>query len=179
MIWPETIRTDRLVLRRPTGADASAIFDGYAQDPEVVRYLVWRPHRSIDDTRAYLDQCQAGWEAGTDLTWALTLLGDDRLIGMIGLRPRGFKQDIGYVLARAHWGRGLVVEAGRPIIDLSVSDPAVHRVWATCDVDNRASARVLEKLGMSLEGVLRRWIVHPNVSAEPRDSLCYARVRET
>ena len=177
MNWPTRIDTARLVLRRPVLADAPAIFEGYAQDPDVVRYLMWRPHTSIRDTTEYLARCVAGNNAGDDLTWALTLKGDDRLIGMFALRPHGFKADLGYVLARLYWGRGLVTEAGRAIVDLAFSDPAVHRVWAVCDVDNKASARVLEKLGMTLEGVLRRWIVHPNVSEEPRDSLCYARVR--
>jgi RimJ/RimL family protein N-acetyltransferase len=170
MIWPETIRTDRLVLRRPVEADATSIFDGYAQDPEVVRYLMWRPHASLEDTRAYLGFVQGGWDAATEYTWAITRRGDDRLIGMIAARPRGFKCDLGYVLAPAHWGQGITAEAGRAV---------VYRVWAVCDVENRASARVMEKLGMQLEGVLRRWVVHPNISSEPRDSLCYARVRGT
>src|SRR5688572_56000 len=177
MTWPGLIHTDRLVLRRPVLADASAIFDGYACDQEVVRYLMWRPHETIRDTEAFLETRLRGWEAGDDLTWALTLKGDDRLIGMIGVRLHGFKPDIGYVLARPYWGRGLMVEAGHAIVDLAFMDPGVYRVWAVCDAENRASARVLEKLGMTLEGVLRRWVVHPNVSDQPRDSLCYSRIR--
>jgi RimJ/RimL family protein N-acetyltransferase len=54
---------------------------------------------------------------------------------------------------------------------------AIFRIWAVCDVDNAASARVMEKAGMQREGVLRRWSVHPNISAEPRDSFCYAIVK--
>jgi len=177
MTWPELIRTERLVLRRPVERDAPAIFDGYAQDLDVVRYLVWRPHRSIDDTHEYLRYVRHGWTTGTELTWALTFPDDDRLIGMIAIRPAGHKPDLGYVLARAHWRRGLMTEAGRAIVDLAFSDPHVYRIWAVCDVDNHASARVLEKLGMTREGVLRRWIVHPNISDAPRDSLCYSRVR--
>jgi RimJ/RimL family protein N-acetyltransferase len=177
MTWPELIRTERLVLRRPVERDAAAIFDGYAQDLDVVRYLVWRPHRTVDDTHEYLRYVQHGWMTGTELTWALTFPDRDRLIGMIAIRPAGHKPDLGYVLARAYWGRGLMTEAGRAIIELAFSDPRVHRVWAVCDVDNHASARVLEKLGMTREGVLRRWIVHPNISDAPRDSLCYSRIR--
>src|SRR5215207_3256009 len=115
MIWPDTIPTDRLVLRRPVDADAAALFEEYGKDPEVVRYLTWRPHVSIEDTRAFLAKTRTGWEAGTDLAWALTLRGDDRLVGMIGMRPRGFKHDIGYVLTRRYWGQGLMSEAARAI----------------------------------------------------------------
>jgi len=179
MNWPESINTDRLILRPPVETDARAIFDGYAQDPDVVRYLTWRPHTSVSQTLEFLSVCRAGWDTASDFTWALTLKGDDRLIGMIGLRPRGFKPDIGYALAKAYWGRGLMAEAGRAILRLAFSDPNVYRVWAVCDVDNRASSRVLEKLGMTREGVLHRWTIHPNVSDEPRDSYCYARVRPT
>jgi RimJ/RimL family protein N-acetyltransferase len=177
MIWPHEIRTARLTLRRPHDGDAPAVFEGYAADAEVTRYLTWRPHGTLEATRAFLRRCAAGWEAGTDLTWALTLTGDDRLIGMVGMRPRGHKPDIGYVMTRRHWGQGLMPEAAAAVVDLAFGDPAVYRVWAVCDVDNHASARVLEKIGMAREGVLRRWIVHPNVSTSPRDAYCYARVR--
>ena len=179
MHWPDRVETQRLVLRRTTVADASAIFDGYGQDGEVTRYLGWRPHETIDDTRGYLARCSSGWDAGTELTWALTLTGDDRLIGVIAVRPRTHKVDLGYVLGRDHWGRGLMTEAAIAVVRLAFRDPAVHRVWAVCDVENRGSARVLEKAGMTHEGVLRRWIIHPNISPDPRDVHCYARIRSS
>ena len=53
----------------------------------------------------------------------------------------------------------------------------IHRVWAVCDVENRGSARVLEKVGMQREAILRKWLVHPNISPIPRDCYCYAIVR--
>ena len=58
MNWPNTVETERLVLRVPVASDAEAIFDGYARDPEVVRYLTWRPHRSLTDTRQFLNHLQ-------------------------------------------------------------------------------------------------------------------------
>lgn len=178
MHWPYVIQTERLFLRQPVASDAPAIFDGYARDPDVVRYLTWRPHRSIDETFAFLDRLNEAWSLGTERTWALTLPGEDRVIGMIGLRPHGYKADFGYVLAKPYWGRGLMTEAVRAVVDLAFADPLVHRVWAVCDTDNIGSARVLEKAGLAFEGILRRWIVHPNVGDTPRDSRCYARVRE-
>ena len=103
--------------------------------------------------------------------------GDQRALGAIALRSDGFKANIGYVLARAFWGQGLMPEAGRALLDHASRFDEIQRVWAVCDVDNRASARVMEKIGMTYEGTLRRWIVHPNVSALPRDVLCYAWIR--
>jgi ribosomal-protein-alanine N-acetyltransferase len=177
MRWPERFQTERLVLRRPVADDARAIFDEYAQDADVSRYVVWRPHGDVKETTAFLARCQTGWDAGNDLSWAITLAGDDRVVGMVGARPRGHMADIGYVLARRLWGRGIVAEAARAVVETAFRDPNVYRVWAVCDVENRASARVMEKVGMTHEGVLRKWIVHPNISPYPRDVHCYARIR--
>ena len=177
MQLPTVIETPRLILRPPTLADAPAIYESYARDPEVTRYMEWRPHESLADTEAFLHAHTARGPAGEELLWALTLKGDERVIGMIALHPAGFRVGIGYVLGRAYWGRGLMTEAARTLVALTLAQPEVFRVWAVCDVDNLASARVLEKAGLVREGVLRRWSLHPNISAEPRDSFCYAKVR--
>jgi [ribosomal protein S5]-alanine N-acetyltransferase len=68
-------------------------------------------------------------------------------------------------------------EAASAVVEWGLALPSVFRVWAVTDVDNQASARVLEKIGMQREGLLRRWMVHPNLSPEPRDCWCFARVR--
>jgi RimJ/RimL family protein N-acetyltransferase len=174
---PELFATQRLILRRPVTEDAEAIFREYAQDPEVTRYLTWEPNRSIEQTSEFLRQCRAAWEQGLTFQWAITPKEDGRLLGMIGFRRDGFKAEFGYVLARASWGRGYATEALRPLVDWTLSQREIRRVWAVCDVENQASARVLEKVGMVREGVLRRWSLHPTRSKEPRDCYCYAKVK--
>jgi [ribosomal protein S5]-alanine N-acetyltransferase len=174
---PGTLTTARLRLRRPAAGDAAAIFAAYAQDPEVTRYLTWRPHASVDHTRAFLRRCAEGWRDGTEFSWVLSLREGEQLVGMLALRPEGHRVNLGYVLARPFWGQGLMPEAARAIVDWALTEPDVYRVWAVCDVENTASARVLDKIGMTREGVLRRWILHPNAGDGPRDCLCYARVR--
>lgn len=99
---------------------------------------------------------------------------EDEPIGMIELRMQGHRAEIGYVLARSYWGRGYMTEAARAVVYWALSQTGVFRVWAVCDVENVASARVLEKLGMRREGTLSRWIIHPNISEQPRDCYCYA-----
>jgi len=174
---PEVLTTERLVLRRPRLSDAAAIFAEYAQDLEVTKYLIWRPHREIKETVDFLAGCLARWESGEELTWGLTRKDGDRLIGMVACRVRGHAADIGYVLARHYCRRGYATEAVRAVVEWVASVEPVFRVWAVCDTANAASARVLEKVGMSREGVLRRWIMHPNVSSEPRDCFVYSMVR--
>lgn len=140
--------------------------------------MEWRTHRDIGETREFLRRCESVWNDLAAFPWVLVQKDAGDLIGMVEIRVRGHTVDLGYVLARAVWGRGYATEALLPIMDWAFEQPSIHRVWATCDIDNLKSARVLERVGMQKEGVLRRWIMHPNVSAEPRDSFCYARVRE-
>ena len=85
--------------------------------------------------------------------------------------------DCGYVLARRWWRQGLITEVLTEVTVWALRQPSVFRVGAVCDVDNIGSARVLEKAGFVRDGLLRRWLVHPNISNEPRDRYSYARVR--
>jgi RimJ/RimL family protein N-acetyltransferase len=158
-------------------ADAEAVFTGYAQDDEVAKYMIWRPHNDIEETRDFMRRCILAWEEGSAYPWIITRKEDERLIGMIESRIKVFSMDIGYVLARAHWGQGYTPEAARAIINWGLAQEGIFRVWALCDVDNMASARVMEKIGMQREGILRRWILHPNVSDEPRNVYCYSIVK--
>ena len=174
---PETIQTERLILRKPCMEDALAIFEGYAQDPEVTRYLVWKPHRNIRDTEEFLLACGQLWRTGKDFAYSITLKEDDKLIGMFGLHPMNLKIEVGYALAHPYWGKGYMTEALCAVIDWAFTQPDIFRVQATCDVDNLGSARVMKKAGMEREGLLRRYILYPNVSDEPRDVYLHAIVK--
>lgn len=174
---PETLQTARLHLCPPRIEDAEAIFEQYARDPEVTRYVTWRPHQAIDDTRTFIRRCLAVWQDGSAFPWNIVHTAEGRIIGVIELRIRGHRADLGYGLARPYWGNGYTTEAAGAIVAWAFEQPSIYRVWATCDVENHGSARVLEKLGMVREGVLRRWIMHPNRSVEPRDCYCYARTK--
>ena len=83
----------------------------------------------------------------------------------------------GYVLGRAHWGRGYAAEALTFLVDWAVAEPRLKRVWAYCAAENPSSARVMEKAGLEREGVLQRWQVFPNLGPTPRDCLFYAKVK--
>ena len=174
---PEGFATPRLILRPIARGDAPAIFAGYAQDPEIVRYLSWRPHRALAETEGYIARCLAA-PADQSRTYALTGRAECRLLGTFELRlPAPHRLDCGYVLARPYWGRGLISEALSEIVGWAMRQDQIWRIGAVCDVDNLASARVMEKAGLEREGILRRWLVHPSISAEPRDCFSYARCR--
>ncbi len=174
---PEQFETSRLKLRPPVLKDAKPIFNNYANDKLVTRYLHWEPHDSIEKTRAFLKRCRNVWRAGTAFPWVMCLKDSGEVIGMIELRIDGHCADLGYVLARDYWDRGYASEAAQLVLDWAIAQPPIYRVWAVCDVDNYASARVLEKIGMQREGTLRRWLFHPNVEKKPRDCYAYSMVK--
>jgi len=174
---PERIETERLVLRVPRMEDALAIFTGWAQDQEVTRYLTWRPHERMEQTEEFVQGCLSAWKHETRFPYMITLKERDEVIGMIDPCLEGPKVAIGYGLARPHWGKGYVTEATRAIIAWAFQQPSIYRVYATTDVENVASRRVLEKVGMQCEGTLRKYILHPNISTIPRDSYIYAIVK--
>jgi len=177
---PATIETTRLRLRRTTLEDAEAILTTYASDPEATRYVSFPTQRSSVEARDFLRNCAAGWAGDGPYTWVILLRENGRLIGTIDIRPQGHRVELGYILGREYWGRGYMTEVVRAVTDWALAQPEVHRVWAVCDVENLASARVMEKAGMAREGKLRRWAIHPNVDpTTPRDFWCYARVKET
>lgn len=176
MFPPSILETRRLLLRLPTLDDAAPIFHAYAADPEVSRYLLWHPHTSVGETRDFLAHMVTNWRLAEDhRPWVIEHEG--AVVGMLGVTQRRHAVEVGYVLARRAWGKGLVAEALGAVCDAAFEDPDIDRVWAVCDVENTRSARVLEKVGMRLEGVLRSYLVAPNLGPEPRDCRIYAQVR--
>ena len=174
---PKTIATSRLKLRPPMIEDASSIFEQYSQDKKVTKYMTWKPHDNVEITRQFLKHCIDSLIQKTDCFWVILPKQEAKAIGMIRLQLHGYHASLGYVLARPYWNQGLMTEAIQVLVDWTLNQPNIYRIWAVCDLENIASARVLEKVGMIREGILRRWLIHPNMSNEPRDCLCYAKVK--
>jgi RimJ/RimL family protein N-acetyltransferase len=173
-VFPDFIETPGLKLRFIDATDAEAMFTSCMRDADVARYMGWLPHASLQATRDFIADCVAYCKAGLRLPYIIILKASDQLIGMLDVRLCGYTINIGYMLARPVWGQGLMVGAIQAFTDIALRLPGVFRVEATCDVDNYASARVLEKSGFRLEGRLARHTLHPNISSEPRDCYIYA-----
>jgi RimJ/RimL family protein N-acetyltransferase len=177
MAFPEQLITQRLRLRPPTAADAEQMFARYTSDPEVARYLSWTPHQSVADTREYLGLREKENAEGTSAGYLIFTRDENQLLGAVGGRIQSTLIQFGYCLARDVWGLGFATEAARAFVAAAIAQPSIWRVQAFCDLENLASARVLEKCGLKLEGTLRRYMVLPNLGAAPRDVFCYATVR--
>ncbi len=175
---PESFTTARLSAQRPRVEDAPAAFAAYAGDPEVTRYLAWKTHERVETLAEFLQLRAEDWaQDRPHYTWLLRLQGEEAVAGTIGCIPAGGKMMFGYVLAKKYWGRGLTGEALRYLVDWTLAQPEYFRAWAFCDVENPASARVMEKAGMTREGVLRRWHVCPNLGSDLRDCIICAKVK--
>lgn len=174
---PELMETARLRLRPPVPDDASRMYEAWARDPEVTRYLVWKPHTDIGESEAHIARCIEGWKNGTPLVWFIEIRDTNELIGSIAARDQTHGINLGYLLAKSAWGHGYMVEALEALVVWFLARPDVYRVWATCDVENHASARVLKKAGFEFEGVLRQWDEKPNLGPGRRDARCYSRVK--
>ena len=168
---------DRDASSRPADladGDGPAVHE-YASDIGVVRHLDWGPN-TPEDTARFLSMAREARDAIPRIAYhlAIVLRATDRLIGGCRIEIRNAASvsgDIGYVLASDAWGRGYATEATRALLDFGFQGLALHRIWATCDVENRASARVLEKIGMEQEGHLRQNVRR---KGEWRDSYLYA-----
>jgi ribosomal-protein-alanine N-acetyltransferase len=168
------LRTERLVLRDFVGEDWSQVHE-YGSDPEVVRFMPWGPN-SETATHEFIERALAAQreDPRTKFELAVTLADDGRLIGGCGVRvsaPADRGADMGYCLRRECWGRGYGTETAGALVRFGFEQLKLHRIIATCDVENVASARVLEKTGMRREAHFRS---DSEIRGEWRDSYLYA-----
>jgi [ribosomal protein S5]-alanine N-acetyltransferase len=152
------LETARLVLRDLDAADWEAVL-AYQSSPLYLRYYSW-PSRTPDDVQEFTRRLST---LNRDrprrcYSFAITLPESDRAIGLASLRRKmgdPHQAEIGYELAPEHWGQGLATEAACRLVGLGFGSLALHRITATCVAENAGSARVMAKVGMSLEGRLR------------------------
>ena len=171
---PERITGPRLLLRPPVLDDAGQLFQRVARDPQVTKYLLWTPHPDVAATRRVITERLNVEDHAR--TWVIALRHSDEIIGMIsGRLSARHSVEIGYCIGRRWWGKGLMSEALDTLVAALGADRALYRVWATCNVDNERSVRLLQRAGFLLEGRLTRHAVYPSLGPEPRDSLLYAK----
>jgi ribosomal-protein-alanine N-acetyltransferase len=137
--------------------DAKDVFE-YASDPEVPKYSVWQPHQSIGDSQKFLDSVIEQYKSHQVTAWGVEHKQDRKLIGTCGFNSwiiEDNRAEIGYALSRQYWGCGYMPEAVREVVAFGFHKMGLNRIEARCQVENTASARVMEKVGMEFEGILR------------------------
>lgn len=175
MTRPERVETPRLVLVRPQATDAQAVF-AYASDPDVVSFMAWPRHRTVEDTIGYLAWSDQHWERHAAGPYLIQTREDGRVIGSTGFT---FDDDggamTGYVLERSAWGRGFATEALGAVVSIAQSI-GLAGLYAFCHPDHAASIRVLDKCGFLRDESAVTLMVFPNLAgSRERDVLCYRR----
>ncbi len=151
MSAPPFIQTARLVLRKPTLADAEAVYTRYASHPEVTKYLGWPRHWSIEQTKLFLAYSDTEWTRWPAGPYLIENQCGGILLGSTGLAFETLSvASTGYVLARDAWGHGYATEALTAIVEVALK-LGVSRLYAVCHTAHARSIRVLEKCGFSLE----------------------------
>ena len=174
---PPTIETERLVIRLLRLADAESIFE-YAQDPEVTRFVAFETHSNIEVSRAFINKALDSYEKFEPCALAIDLKSESKLIGSIGYHNWKEKDrciEIGYALSKPYWGLGIISEATQELIHKLFIDSDLVRIEARCDARHVASARVMEKIGMQFEGILRKQLFS---KGEQCDMMIYSILRD-
>ncbi len=151
------LETDRLLLRRMQVSDADDMY-AYAKRADVTKYLTWTPHPNHAYTVEYLQYLASRYRIGDFYDWGVTLRENGRMIGTCGFTSFDFPHNaaqVGYVLNPDYWGQGIAAEALRAVIRFGFRELALHRIEACYIEGNTRSRRVMEKVGMTYEGIRR------------------------
>lgn len=149
--------TPRLCLRKVCLDDAHDLF-AYASDPQVSRYVLWQTHSGLMDAYHFLKAMVRKYQAGEVTEWGIEHRASGTLIGTVGFvdyQPEHHRAEVGYALARSHWGQGLATEALHAVAQYGFGQLHLHRLEARTVAENIASQHVLHKVGFEHEGELK------------------------
>jgi len=158
MDYTKTFETDRLILRKGSIDDANCIFNSYASRDKVTEFLSWQSHKSISDTIDYLNNVVLPAYNDEFYCWYIELKQTHQVVGNISvvkLNKEKQLAELGWVLSDDYWGQGLMPEAAKVVLDY-LKKLGFVRIEARHNVKNAKSGRVMQKIGMKFEGVLRK-----------------------
>lgn len=152
---PPTLETERLILTKVLPEHATDMHEYYSDD-DVTRYLIRPTHKTFKETERYINLLQKKYKSGVFNDWGLIFKENGKFIGTCGFTSFDFQNnsaEIGYVLAKDYWGKGLAVEAAKRVIQFGVEELGIQSFCAKCINGNDASLRVMQKCGLIFEGI--------------------------
>lgn len=150
------LETDRLILRHQTTQDAAFILE-LLNDPSWIQNIGDRGVRTLDDARKNIIEVPMKAYAQLGFGFYLTELKEGGIpLGICGLAKRDFMEDvdIGFAFLPRYWGKGYAYEAASAVMDYAKDVIGLKRIAAITAIDNQASAKLLEKLGLQFEGII-------------------------
>ena len=152
-ISTQILQTDRLILRRFVESDAEAMFQNWASSAENLTYVTCDPHSDVEVTRNSIRNWVASYTNPNYYKWAICLkenpeqvIGD---ISIVAMDEIDSSCEVGYILGKNYWGRGMMTEAMTAVLDFCFTQAGFQKVRARYASLNPASGRVMEKAGMS------------------------------
>ena len=155
-----TLETKRLILRKILVSDADDMFD-YSKDQNVTKYLTWSPHPDKYYTVDYIKFVSRKYKTAEFRDWAVIDKASGKMIGTCGFTTidlQNRRGEIGYVYNPEFWGKGIAAEALECVMEFGFLKLDLNRIECRFMVENTSSRRVMEKCGMTFEGVYREHI---------------------
>lgn len=142
------LETERLILRPMRIEDAQEVFDNWASDPEVAKYMVWSTHKDVSVTKAWMEELQEELDSDS-YEWGFQRKDNGKLIGSGGIYYKKEKDawTLGYNIMKDCWHQGYTTEAARAIIEFGIEVLGAKKFIAYHAKDNPNSGKVMEKVG--------------------------------
>ena len=154
----QTLETDRLILRKALMEDAEPMFQNWASDPEVTKYLTWPNYEKIDTAHTILNHWIGEYAKPDFYQWMIVLKELEEPIGSISvvrLNDSIAEAEIGYCIGKPWWHKGIMTEALSAVINYLFAEVGMNRISARHDTRNPHSGGVMRKCGMQYEGIAR------------------------
>jgi ribosomal-protein-alanine N-acetyltransferase len=155
----QRIETERLILRKFEATDAENMFKNWASDDQVTKYLTWPTHKSIETSRDVLKMWIEEYSKLNNYQWCIEYKENGEAIGSISIVHQNedtLSAEIGYCIGREYWNKGITSEAMKAIINFLFNHVVFNRVEARHDPCNPNSGKVMEKCGLSYEGLRKK-----------------------
>ena len=153
----QKLETERLILRRFVIEDSAAMYNNWASDEEVTKYLTWPPHSSQEVSKSTLEDWVNSYSDKSYYQWAIVLKDIGEPIGSISvvhINENASKMHVGYCIGKTWWHKGITSEALKTVMDFLFEVVDVNRIEARHDLRNPNSGMVMKKCGMKYEGTL-------------------------
>lgn len=147
------LETERLILRRVLPSDVKEMFE-LRSNPETMKYIPRPLVTNYDEALAHIKMMEDKIETNEGINWAITLKGDDKMLGVIGhyrIKPEHYRAEVGYMILPEYHGKGITTEAVQCVVDYGFNTMQLHSIEGVIDPENEASERVLQKCGFVKE----------------------------
>lgn len=158
------LETERLILRKPAAHDLQMLFE-IRSNADTMKYIPRPLTKTMDDADALLEMIIGFIDRNEKINWAITVKGDDTMLGMIGypnFKPESHRAEVGYVQHHNYRGKGYTAEALKAVLDYGFQQLKLHSIEAIIRPENEASRNLVQKFGFIKEAYFRDYVFHNN-----------------